>query len=103
MAKDRIQLRTSDDAAAIAALKAKFDVEASVHEGQVTFGAPTASGAEFLPRLFAELGVPIQAVSVARPTLDDVFLAFTGRAMRDAEQLSAAEKMKANPFVRMRR
>ncbi len=43
-------------------------------------------GAEFVPRLFAELGVPITSVSVSRPSLDDVFMAFTGSTIRDAEE-----------------
>ena len=42
-------------------------------------------GERFLPRLFAELGQPIQGVSVARPSLDDVFMAHTGTTIRDAE------------------
>jgi len=87
---DRVQLRTADDAAAIAALKDKLAVAASVHEGAITFGV--ASGEQFLPRLFAELPVPILSVSVARPTLDDVFLSFTGTTMRGAEA-SAAGKL----------
>ena len=33
----------------------------------------------------AELGMPITAVHVSRPTLDDVFLAYTGSSIRDAE------------------
>jgi len=32
----------------------------------------------------AERGVPTRAASVARPTLDDVFLRETGRSLRDA-------------------
>jgi ABC-2 type transport system ATP-binding protein len=50
----------------------------------VTFGVP--GGEEFVPRLFAELGLPIQGVSVHRPTLDDVFMSFTGTTIRDAEE-----------------
>ncbi len=90
--KDRVQIRTANDAAAIVALREKLDVEASIHEGAVTFGV--ASGEQFLPRLFAELPVPIMSVSVARPTLDDVFLSYTGTTMRDAEA-SAAENLRA--------
>jgi ABC-2 type transport system ATP-binding protein len=41
-----------------------------------------------VPRLFSELPVPIRSVSVARPTLDDVFMAYTGRTIRDAEDSS---------------
>jgi ABC-2 type transport system ATP-binding protein len=29
--------------------------------------------------------VPIRAVSVARPSLDDVFMSYTGKTIRDAE------------------
>ena len=42
-------------------------------------------GEQFVPRLFAELPVPISSVSVARPTLDDVFMSYTGRTIRDSE------------------
>ena len=40
------------------------------------------SGKSTVAGLFAELGVPIRAVSVSRPSLDDVFLAYTGRTIR---------------------
>jgi ABC-2 type transport system ATP-binding protein len=83
VAKDRVSLRTDDDDAAISALRERFGVEATKSEDQVTFHVD--GGEEFVPRLFAELGLPIRAVSVARPTLDDVFMAFTGRTIRDAE------------------
>src|SRR5437763_4281635 len=39
--KDRVQIQTADDEAAIAALKEHFDVEAAVHEGAVTFAVPS--------------------------------------------------------------
>lgn len=81
--KDRVRIQTADDEAAIAGLKERFDLEAVMSEGAVTF--PVASGEAFVPRLFAELGVPIRSVSVSRPSLDDVFMSFTGSTIRDAE------------------
>jgi ABC-2 type transport system ATP-binding protein len=81
--KDRIQIQTTDDEAAIAALRERFGIEAGIHEGAITFFVP--GGEEFVPRLFAELGVPIRSVSVTRPTLDDVFMSYTGKTIRDAE------------------
>ncbi|MCK2217251.1 ATP-binding cassette domain-containing protein [Actinomadura sp. ATCC 31491] len=81
--KDRVQIQTGDDAAAIEALRERFGLEAAVREGAVTFAV--ASGEEFVPRLFAELGMPITAVSVSRPSLDDVFMSYTGSTIRDAE------------------
>jgi ABC-2 type transport system ATP-binding protein len=81
--KDRVQIATGDDEAAIDALRSHFEIEAGVHEGAVTFAVP--SGEAFVPRLFAELGVPIRSVHVARPSLDDVFMNYTGSTIRDAE------------------
>ncbi|MEV4898270.1 ATP-binding cassette domain-containing protein, partial [Nonomuraea sp. NPDC055795] len=52
--KDRVQIHTGDDERAITALRERFGLEATVHEGAVTFAV--ASGEEFVPRLFAELG-----------------------------------------------
>src|ERR1019366_1835926 len=59
--KDRVQIHTADDAAAIAALA----------------------------ELFAGLSVPIRSVSVSRPSLDDVFMSYTGTTIRDAEASGA--------------
>jgi ABC-2 type transport system ATP-binding protein len=81
--KDRVQIHTDDDEAAIVSLRERFEIEARVAEGAVTFGV--ASGEQFVPRLFAELGQPIRSVSVARPSLDDVFMSYTGTTIRDAE------------------
>ncbi|MBV9836537.1 MAG: ATP-binding cassette domain-containing protein [Solirubrobacterales bacterium] len=87
---DRVAIHTDDDQAAIAALDERFGVEAGVAEGAVTFSIP--SGEEFVPRLFAELGMPIRAVSVSRPTLDDVFMSYTGTTIRDAEEDQAKHR-----------
>src|SRR5207244_2894773 len=76
---DRVQIETADDAAAIEALRARFDISAAMHDGAVTFGVE--DGERFVPRLFAELGVAIRSVHVARPSLDDVFLSYTGRTI----------------------
>ncbi len=81
--KDRVQIHTADDEAAIAELDRDFGIEAAMHEGAVTFAV--ASGEEFVPRLFAGLSVPIRAVNLSRPSLDDVFMSYTGSTIRDAE------------------
>jgi ABC-2 type transport system ATP-binding protein len=81
--KDRVQISTADDAGAIKELRDRFGIDAAVHEGLVTFSV--ASGEQFVPRLFAELTVAIRSVSVARPSLDDVFMSYTGRTIRDSE------------------
>jgi ABC-2 type transport system ATP-binding protein len=68
--KDRVQITTADDEAAIAVLRSAFGIEAGMHSGAVTF---------------AVLGVAIRSVSVSSPSLDDVFLAHTGSTITDAE------------------
>jgi ABC-2 type transport system ATP-binding protein len=90
---DRVVLGTADDDAALAALRDRFDLDATVAEGAVTFHV--ASGEAFVPRLFAELGVGITSVAVSRPTLDDVFMRYTGSTIRDAENGGASDLNRA--------
>ena len=91
--KDRVQITTDDDEAAIAALRERFgDRGRRSPRATVTFGV--AEGEQFVPRLFAELGQPIRSVSVSRPSLDDVFMSYTGTTIRDAEA-SGADDLRA--------
>jgi ABC-2 type transport system ATP-binding protein len=89
--KDRVQIHTADDQAAIAELAREFGIEAAIHEGAVTFSV--SSGEQFVPRLFGGMSVPIKSISVSRPTLDDVFMSYTGSTIRDAEA-SGADQMR---------
>jgi ABC-2 type transport system ATP-binding protein len=93
--KDRVQIETEAPGAAIAALRDRFGVEAGLHEGCVTFSV--ANGGEFVPKLFtafSELAIPVRSVGVSRPSLDDVFLAYTGTTIRDAEAAGPSEWMR---------
>ena len=40
----------------------------------------------------AELGIAITSVNLSRPTLDDVFMSFTGSTIRDAEESTASDR-----------
>jgi ABC-2 type transport system ATP-binding protein len=66
-------------------------------EGAVTFYVE--EGAQFVPRLFSDLDVAITSVSVSRPSLDDVFMSFTGKTIRDAEEDSS--KMRNRIMMQM--
>ena len=46
--------------------------------------------------------MPIRSVSVARPTLDDVFMSYTGKTIRDAEA-SAGDRDRAQMMAVPRR
>jgi ABC-2 type transport system ATP-binding protein len=90
--KDRVQIQTGNDQAAIAELESTFGLEAGMHDGAVTFSV--ASGEQFVPRLFSQFSVPIRSVSVSRPSLDDVFMSYTGTTIRDAEGGAGNEFMR---------
>ncbi len=98
--QDRVEIHTDNDEEAIAVVEARFGLKATMSEGLVTLHV--AAGEEFVPRLFAELGIPILSVRVSRPTLDDVFMSYTGRTIRDAEA-SASDRLKSSPMARTRR
>jgi ABC-2 type transport system ATP-binding protein len=98
---DRVQIQTEDDSATIAALRERFGIEAVVAEGAITFGV--AEGEQFIPRLFAELGQPIRSVNVSRPSLDDVFMSYTGTTIRDAEASAGQSDMRRNMARMMNR
>ncbi|GAA1075883.1 ABC transporter ATP-binding protein [Nocardiopsis composta] len=93
---DRIELRTGDDRAAARALRDRLGVAA---ETPSTGGVLVRSGdgAALVPRLCAALDVQVHAVTVTRPSLDEVFLHHTGHRIRSggagaqhAEQVGAA-------------
>ncbi len=94
--RDRVQIHTDDDEAALIVLRERFGIEATVAEGEVTFGVP--EGEHFVPRLFQEWDPThpahpaIRSVSVARPSLDDVFMSYTGTTIRDAESSNTDQR-----------
>src|SRR3954449_12090614 len=90
---DRVRIETDNNDAAIVALREGFGIDGRISEGHVTFSV--SRGEEVVPRLFAELGVPIRGVNVSRPTLDDVFMKHTGSTIRDAEQDPANARNRA--------
>jgi ABC-2 type transport system ATP-binding protein len=87
---DRITIHTDDDEEAIAALHEQFGIQAQRRDGAVVFGM--ASGEQFVPRLFAEFRLGIRSLAISRPTLDDVFMSYTGTTIRDAEEDGAKHR-----------
>ena len=87
---DRIRLEVDDAEAASAAIKRQFGLEVS-SDPAGGLVLQVADGERFVPRLLADLGVAVRSVSVTRPTLDDVFMSYTGRTIRDAEAVPGAD------------
>ncbi|MER3395769.1 MAG: ABC transporter ATP-binding protein [Acidimicrobiia bacterium] len=94
---DRVTLSTEDNERAAAELRAKLGVEPSIRDGEIIFHV--TEGAAFIPKVFEAIDTPVRSIATQRPTLDDVFMKYTGRAMRDSEA-GAEEMNRASPWVR---
>jgi ABC-2 type transport system ATP-binding protein len=80
---DVVTIKTEDNDKAESLLKEKYDLQPSQENGTIRFTVP--HGEEFLPGFVT--GFPLRLISIGlhRPTLEDVFLKLTGRAIREQE------------------
>ena len=89
---DVITLRTGDNAAALEEINRRYGVEGRIQGEQLVFSIK--SGETFLPEFIRCFTGQIQGVSLRRPTLDDVFLKYTGREIR-TEEMTPMDAMRA--------
>ena len=95
---DTVELTTADDAAAVTRLSdAGFRVKQS-EDALIVF---VEDGEALVARLIEVVGVPVSNVHVHRPTLDDVFLHFTGRQIRE-DHAEHAMPMRMRAMARRR-
>ena len=87
--RDQVEMGTDDPDVLVERLKDEFGIDASVEGGRVRFSVE--DGHNFLPSVFSQIQVPIASVQVRSPSLDDVFLERTGRAL-DQEPGTEAEQ-----------
>jgi ABC-2 type transport system ATP-binding protein len=65
-----------------------------VHDSSITIGLHNAEKhVAQIVNMASESGVPIDSISIHKPTLEDVFLHFTGRTIRE-EEASGKEQMR---------
>ncbi|SDL81308.1 ATP-binding cassette domain-containing protein [Sediminibacillus halophilus] len=88
---DIIEIETENNQEAKAVLIEKYEVEVKEAGGSLTFQVD--KGSEFLVQFVKNFDIPIKTVNLRRPTLNDVFLALTGREIRE-ETASSKEKVK---------
>lgn len=98
MGGDTVSLKAMDNQAAAAELKDKFGISPVVQNETVIFNVP--QGEKFLPKLIENFKSHLISIGIHRPTLEDVFLKLTGRAIRD-EDSGSKEQMKAMMRMRM--
>ena len=89
---DTVDLQTTDDAAALAALERHGYRLARTAAGIRVF---VEHGEEAVAPLIASLGVPVRHVHVHQPTLDDVFLHYTGREIRESHGEAMSMRVRA--------
>ena len=99
VATDCVTIETNDDVRARDELARGLGVEGEVLGDGAGLRLRVADGEVFVPRMFEHLTVGVRSVNVRRPSLDDVFIKYTGREMRDAE-VGGVEQFKNNPMVR---
>jgi len=80
---DLVTLKAEDNAAVADELKQKYDISPVIEKDTVVFTIP--QGDKFLVKLMRSMKSNLTSISIRRPTLDDVFLKLTGRAIRDEE------------------
>ena len=95
---DRLTLSTADDAAAAVQIGELLGEQPVLDDGVIV---QVSDGAAALPSLLRQMTVPVERIEMRRPTLDDVFLAVTGRQMRD-EETSEKDRLAATMAGRMR-
>jgi ABC-2 type transport system ATP-binding protein len=88
---DIVTLQTEDDERAAREIQERYSLQPQREDARIRL--EVEAGAEFIPRLVRELGVSVKSVDLHRPTLDDVFLKLTGRAIREGN---------ADPLTMMR-
>ncbi len=89
---DIVSLVTADNDKAVEEIGKAFGLSVRGENG--TLAIETEKGDEFIPRLLGALSVPVLSVRMMRPSLDDVFLNFTGRTIRDDILTDDAEIMR---------
>ncbi|MEZ5361930.1 MAG: ABC transporter ATP-binding protein [Bryobacterales bacterium] len=86
---DVITLTSSDSTTLERKLREKFQIEAQVINGTVRF--EQERGPEAVAQLLRALPDSVDSVTVARPSLEDVFIHATGRRFGEGEELPASQ------------
>jgi ABC-2 type transport system ATP-binding protein len=86
---DMIYLETSDDEKAARIVKHMAEINAVRNSSKGLVVSLNEEGTRFMPKLVERIRnerIEIKSVNLKKPTLDDVFIHFTGRALREENQ-----------------
>jgi ABC-2 type transport system ATP-binding protein len=97
---DVISLKTTDNKRAKEEIKKLFNIDAEEKEGELYL--TTGKGDACIPELIRGLADMVISVKLQRPTINDVFLKLTGKAIRD-EEISGMSTIKEDVRAYRRR
>jgi ABC-2 type transport system ATP-binding protein len=86
---DTVLVRTTDNEIAARVIEDRLGVRALPDGDGLLLAVPDGEG--FVPRLF-DIGISVRSVSIARPTLDDVFMLHAGRRIGEEEAAGVAPR-----------
>jgi len=96
-----VTIGSPDQAAVAAALKEPWIARVETHNDEVIVSLKNADQhVSTVVTLLNQRQVPITSITIRKPTLEDVFLSFTGKTIREQE---ADTKEKMRMFQRMMR
>lgn len=90
---DIIAIETVDNVKAKTTLEQDYHLEVTENDGVLTF--QVTKGSEFLVQFVKDFPITIETVNLRRPTLNDVFLQLTGRAIREETVSKASHGKKS--------
>lgn len=83
---DVVTIRSTDTAAIVETLKESWINRVDTHEGEVVISLRNAEQhLSTIVTLLVARQIPISSISIHKPTLEDVFLSFTGKTIREQE------------------
>jgi ABC-2 type transport system ATP-binding protein len=86
---DAITIQAGDPLRLSEGIRQRFTLPSSVVDGNVRLEMP--DGHEWIAKLIEAFPGQIDSITLGKPTLEDVFIARTGRRLQEAEALAAAE------------
>ena len=97
--KDMIYLETDNDKKATKILKEMKEINDVRNSSKGLVVSLKSEGTKFMPKLFDKIrneGIEIKSINLKKPSLDDVFIQYTGRELRDEnrEQNQMMSRMK---------
>jgi ABC-2 type transport system ATP-binding protein len=94
---DLVSIRSPDPAAVAEALREPWITRAETHNDEVIVSLRNAEQyVSTIVTLLNERKIPITSLAIHKPTLEDVFLSFTGKTIREEQELNSMENMRVH-------